>query len=59
MRRQIKETNKTSVNRICIDCGNKLVESGEQCDDGNFVNGDGCSSSCNVETVWECTENKY
>ncbi len=27
-------------------CGNKKVEPGEQCDDGNTVGGDGCSASC-------------
>ncbi len=30
-------------------CGNNLLEPGEACDDGNAVNGDGCSSSCTVE----------
>lgn len=27
-------------------CGNSLVEIGEQCDDGNYFNGDGCSQAC-------------
>ena len=27
-------------------CGNGIVESGEQCDDGNTQDGDGCSSTC-------------
>jgi len=31
-------------------CGNSIVESEEQCDDGNLLNGDGCSSTCKVET---------
>ncbi|KKP91786.1 MAG: Multiple EGF-like-domain protein 3 [Parcubacteria group bacterium GW2011_GWA2_36_10] len=30
-------------------CGNNLIESGEQCDDGNTTNNDGCSSSCQTE----------
>ena len=30
-------------------CGNGIVEEGEQCDDGNTVNGDGCSSTCQTE----------
>ncbi len=30
-------------------CGNTLIEAGEQCDDGNTANGDGCSSSCQKE----------
>ena len=31
-------------------CGNGLLESPEQCDDGNLFNGDGCSSTCQLET---------
>lgn len=27
-------------------CGNSIVETGETCDDGNTVDGDGCSSTC-------------
>lgn len=27
-------------------CGNNIVEQGEQCDDGNKVDGDGCESDC-------------
>ncbi|MFP2929988.1 hypothetical protein ACLESO_33295, partial [Pyxidicoccus sp. 3LG] len=27
-------------------CGNNVVEAGEQCDDGNTTNGDGCESTC-------------
>jgi cysteine-rich repeat protein len=30
-------------------CGNGVVDSGEQCDDGNTANGDGCSSACTSE----------
>ena len=30
-------------------CGNKTTESGEQCDDGNTVDGDGCSAACKLE----------
>ena len=30
-------------------CGNYIPESGEQCDDGNNLNGDGCSSVCQTE----------
>ena len=29
-------------------CGNGSVDSGEQCDDGNTVNGDGCQSDCTL-----------
>jgi len=28
------------------ECGNGILEPGEQCDDGNFVDGDGCQGDC-------------
>ncbi len=31
------------------DCGNGVLETGEQCDDGNTLSGDGCSASCRLE----------
>ena len=31
-------------------CGNGITETGEECDDGNTINGDGCSSTCTTET---------
>jgi len=31
-------------------CGNGEVEPGEQCDDGNHVNGDGCDFACQLES---------
>ncbi len=33
---------------VCIEagCGNEVVEPSEQCDDGNVVDGDGCSARC-------------
>lgn len=34
---------------VCPVCGNGILESGEQCDDGNTNNGDGCSNSCQCE----------
>ncbi len=36
-------------------CGNGMIESGEACDDGNTTNGNGCSSTCTVETGYTCT----
>jgi len=30
-------------------CGNGKIDIGEQCDDHNTVNGDGCSSDCKIE----------
>lgn len=32
-------------------CGDGLVDSGEQCDDGNTADGDGCSSTCQDEVA--------
>ncbi len=32
-------------------CGNNKVERGEQCDDGNTTNNDGCSAQCKTETA--------
>jgi cysteine-rich repeat protein len=31
-------------------CGNGIVEPGEACDDGNTIDGDGCSSHCGPDT---------
>ncbi len=36
-------------------CGDGLLDIGEVCDDGNMGDGDGCSSSCQVETGFICT----
>jgi len=30
-------------------CGNGVVDPGEECDDGNLLDGDGCSANCTVE----------
>jgi cysteine-rich repeat protein len=37
-------------------CGNGLKTASEQCDDGNLVDGDGCSSACTVEVGWNCSQ---
>jgi fibro-slime domain-containing protein len=36
-------------------CGNGNVEAGEECDDGNTVSGDGCSSTCKKEAGFTCS----
>jgi len=36
-------------------CGDGYKIAAEACDDGNLVDGDGCSSSCTIETGYECT----
>ncbi len=44
-------------------CGNTIIESGEQCDDGNTANGDCCDSGCQWEPntqicneEWKCSD---
>ncbi len=32
-------------------CGDTFVDTGEACDDGNLVDGDGCSATCEVEVA--------
>ena len=36
--------------RLCLvtQCGNETVETGEQCDDGNRIDGDGCDNTCKI-----------
>ncbi len=41
---------------IATVCGDGLVEGNELCDDGNMVDGDGCSSACEVEDGYQCEE---
>jgi len=39
--------------RVAVDvCGDGVVSRGEQCDDGNTVDGDGCSASCVYEELF-------
>lgn len=35
-------------------CGDGDLEGAEACDDGNLVEGDGCSTSCQVEDCYSC-----
>jgi fibro-slime domain-containing protein len=37
-------------------CGDGLILSGEECDDGNAVSGDGCSAACKVEDGFTCEQ---
>lgn len=34
-------------------CGNGTIDLGEECDDGNAVDGDGCSDSCELEAEYQ------
>jgi cysteine-rich repeat protein len=35
-------------------CGNKQLDPSETCDDGNIVDGDGCSAACQIENEFYC-----
>ena len=37
-----------------LGCGDGILDTGEECDDGNNNNGDGCSSSCQIEPSSGC-----
>ena len=37
-------------------CGDGLIVQGELCDDHNTLDGDGCSSTCNVEIGYSCAQ---
>ena len=41
---------------VCVgnNCGNGQLDKDETCDDGNSVNGDGCSSTCLIESGYFC-----
>ena len=42
---------------LALVCGDGIVdETTEQCDDGNVVNGDGCSSTCQTELQVQCID---
>ncbi len=37
-------------------CGNGVYNTGEECDDGGWRDGDGCSSTCTIEQGYNCTQ---
>jgi len=37
---------------VTSECGDGFIEASEICDDGNTLNGDGCSVQCSIETGW-------
>lgn len=43
----------TGLVEVDTQCGNNILEAGEQCDDGNTIDNDGCDSFC-VREVPEC-----
>ena len=46
------------VDCVAAGCGNSLVADGEECDDGNTTDGDGCDADCtySCETDAECDD---
>ncbi|CAD8154480.1 unnamed protein product [Paramecium octaurelia] len=38
-------------------CGDGIQKSTEECDDGNTLNGDGCSKQCKIEIGYSCVGN--
>jgi len=48
----------TGSNRLGAVCGNSEIEAalGEECDDGNIIDNDGCSSVCLFEPFTNCTD---
>ncbi len=40
---------------VSASCGNRKVDAGEGCDDGDRADGDGCDGTCQVEDGWTCT----
>jgi cysteine-rich repeat protein len=48
--------NCTITNTAVPLCGNASINTGETCDDGNTVSWDGCSTTCAIETGWQCDE---
>ena len=49
------ECNTLSVDGDCHLCGNGELDSGEECDDLNTLDSDGCSSTCQEEPFYSCS----
>lgn len=48
-----KGASRNTDSDCAADCGNRIVEAGEDCDDGNKSAGDGCTPDCKSENVIE------
>lgn len=42
-------------NVVSATCGDRKVDKGEECDDGDRADGDGCDGTCAPEAGWTCT----
>jgi cysteine-rich repeat protein len=40
---------------LCVNCGDGCLQYGEDCDDGDTGNGDGCDEKCGEEACYKCT----
>jgi uncharacterized repeat protein (TIGR01451 family) len=47
-------TANTAVTVAFSKCGGGTLDTGEGCDDGNTASGDGCNSTCKVESTFAC-----
>ncbi|MCP3684205.1 MAG: DUF4215 domain-containing protein, partial [bacterium] len=51
----VSSTVTSTEQAIACSCGDGTVDSGEECDDGNLIDGDGCSANCDLE-VPDCVD---
>ena len=51
---ETKEVDFCTEDNQKVTCGNGFLDPGENCDDGNNRNSDGCSSTCTIELGWRC-----
>lgn len=42
------------TSRKCTKCGDGTLDVGENCDDGNFIENDGCTN-CVIDTNYTCS----
>ncbi|MBI2451911.1 hypothetical protein HYV50_02410 [Candidatus Pacearchaeota archaeon] len=45
--------NTCGIGGVASSCGDNVLDAGEQCDDGNNLNDDGCSATCRLEKACE------
>jgi cysteine-rich repeat protein len=50
----LSEVNDNAVETVHLVCGNGVVDPGEECDDGNTINSDGCNVACRIVPAITC-----